>query len=171
MASSRRLIASQTLGSSAASVTFSSIPSTYKDLVLKVSARHTSPATFSTINVTFNGNTSNIYSLTMFRGNGSTVDSQNSSNTNPLAIGTGINAAASTANTFNNLEIYIPSYTASQNKPVSSVAVAETNDTLAYIRADAHLFRSTSAISTILIDANSFNFVSGSTFQLYGLAN
>ena len=39
MATTYTLITSQTLASSAASVTFSSIPSTYTDLVLRVSAR------------------------------------------------------------------------------------------------------------------------------------
>ena len=48
------LISSNVLGSSAASVTFSSIPATYTDLVLRVSARTDADDTSL---ITFNGTT------------------------------------------------------------------------------------------------------------------
>jgi len=171
MPSSRILIASNTLTGTAASVTFSSIPATYDDLVLSMSARSSTTPAQATINIIFNNNTSSLYSLTMIRGNGATADSQNSSGATEISFATSIPGAGATSNTFGNLELYIPSYRVSQNKPLSSFAAQETNATTAYIRADAALFRSTTAISEIKIDANTFNFVSGSSFWLYGIKN
>jgi hypothetical protein len=107
----------------------------------------------------------------MIRGNGATADSQNSSGATELSLATSIPGTAATSNTFGNMEIYIPSYTVSQNKPLSNFSVQETNATTAYIRSDAMLFRSTSAISSLTIDANTFNFAIGSSFYLYGIKN
>ena len=76
-------------------------------------------------------------------------------------------------NTFSNSEIYIPSYTANQNKAVSfignreynSSSSSETNATL------VGSYASTTAISSITITPPSGNFVSGSSFYLYGVKN
>jgi hypothetical protein len=166
------LISSNVLSSSAASVTFSSIPADYTDLVLKISARSSVSSAQNTINMKFNNLSTSIYSVISLRGNGATVDSQiYGPNATELSWATSIPAATSTSNTFNNMEIYIPSYTASQNKPVSAFIAQENNQTTAYIQTDASLFRSTNAITQIDIDANSYNFVSGSSFYLYGISN
>jgi hypothetical protein len=77
------------------------------------------------------------------------------------------------ANTFNSVEIYIPSYTASQNKPFNTFGVVENNSAAGgdtEIDAWANLYRDTAAISSIAINAY-VNFVSGSSFYLYGLAS
>ena len=171
MAATYTLISSNVLSSSQASITFSSIPATYTDLVLRISARSSTTPAQATINIVCNSNTSALYSLTFIRGNGATADSQNSSGATELSLATSIPGAAATANTFGSGEIYFPSYTVSQNKPISSFTAQETNATTAYIRADAMLFRSTTAISSIAIDANTYNFVSGSSFYLYGISN
>ena len=81
------------------------------------------------------------------------------------------NAATATNNTFANFEIYIPSYTAIQNKPSSAFGVAENNATSPiFIQVSAGLRSVTDAITSISL-VPSGNFVSGSSFYLYGIKN
>lgn len=170
MASSRYLITSTTLGSSAASVTFSSIPATYTDLVLRISARNDTDAG---IRLRFNGTSAAVNSRTYIMSDTTApFSSQNTSETYAI-FPQGSNVTSDTANTFSNTEIYIPSYTASQNKPMSGFQVKEYNSATngtAQITANANLWRDTTAISSIVIGGVG-NFVSGSTFTLYGLKN
>ena len=170
MANTYVLISSNTLTSTTATVTFSSIPATYTDLVLRISAR--GPESF--IYLKFNGDgTTTKYSSTYLRGNGSAASSSRSSNADVFPIYSGDNLDSYTANTFSNTEIYIPSYTASQNKPMSGFGVAETNASAAnYVGLNAGLYSSTTAISSIEINMGGVSaFVSGSSFYLYGIKN
>ena len=168
------LIASNTLSSSAASVTFSSIPNTYTDLVLKYSARQTGTSDVQdSIQIGVNGAPSGTsFSTTRLRGNGSAASSNRSSNSSNYNLEQGATAGGNVANTFAQGEIYIPSYTASQNKPASSFTAHEDNASLAYLRANASLWRSTSAITSLVLQLESGqNFISGSSFFLYGIKN
>jgi hypothetical protein len=165
------LISSNVLASSAASVTFSAIPSTYTDLVLKVSARTDQSATTTTMKVTLNNDTAGNYSVTELRtNNGSTVQSARDTAV-PYLNQYLINAATSTSNTFGSLELYIPSYTASQKKPIGVFFVRENNTTASDIYVDANLWQGTASVSSIELNGNSNNFVSGSSFYLYGISN
>ena len=176
MPSSRFLIASNTLGSSAASVTFSSIPATYKDLVLKISARSDRGLQQADLAFKFNSATANATDTSLY-GNGSTASSGRD------FIGSGgmyagaYPGSTATSDTFSNTEIYIPNYTASQNKPSSISAAAENNTaTVTYGSnwAVAGLWSNTAAITSITIyeaAGSPFNLVAGSTFWLYGIKN
>lgn len=175
MPSSRRLIASNTLGSAAASVTFSDIPGTYTDLVIKFSAR--SAANNSgygqSMDIRFNSDSANNYSATLLTGLGSSgSDSSRVSNQSKGFLRFAAGDAGQTSNTFSNGEIYIPSYTASANKAYSSFAVNEDNTTTARMSADAELWRNTASITSVYLALNdASNFVSGSSFFLYGISN
>lgn len=165
------LIASNTLSSSAASITFSSIPNTYTDLVLHTSMR--SIYSDTSFQIELNNDTNSIYSYTDIRGDGSAATSTRGSNNSNFFVRGLINRSAYTSNTFATSQIYIPSYTASQNKPVSMYGVAENNGTAAeFIVPIAGLFRSTAAISSIkLFQGGGDSLVSGSSFFLYGIKN
>lgn len=163
-------IASTTLTTSAASVTFSAIPQTYTDLVLRISVRTNSAAASSTLLMTFNNDTTSLYSNTGLRGTGSATSSARGSSAANIAFAQ-VNANTSASNTFTSREIYIPSYTASQNKPVSVDNAHEDNETLAYREVVAGLYRSTTAISELRVGFATIEFVSGSTFHLYGISN
>jgi hypothetical protein len=167
MPSTYTLISSNVLSSSAASVTFSAIPSTYTDLVLRVSGRTTvTGQATDNLELRFNG------SITRLRGNGSTASSSANSGVTVINGLTAFDAADATSNTFSSLEIYVPSYLASQNKPVSLFSAQEDNNATANIVATAGLWRDTTAISSIYIGSNSGgSFVSGSSFYLYGIKN
>jgi hypothetical protein len=165
-------IASQTLSTAAASVTFSSIPSTYTDLVLKASVRDDTSGTSEALARFWklSGDTGTTMSQTDLLGSGSAVSStRRTSQDDSLFV---IDRSGATSNTFSNTEIYIPSYTVSQNKPISIFSVDESNTTAAYMRVQALLWRNTGALSSFVIQAYSgTNFVSGSSFYLYGIKN
>ena len=168
------LISSNVLASSAASVTFSSIPATYTDLVLRVSARCTGGAGQVQLGIRFNSNSSAIYSDTSVRGYGAGFGSARVSGSTESYQYIYVPAGGATSNTFGNTEIYIPSYQVSQNKPFGTFSVAETNSSVAYMGVVASLFSNTSAITSLEISAqwtSAVDIASGSSFYLYGISN
>lgn len=173
MATTYTLISSNTVsGSTTTSVSFSSIPSTYTDLVLSISGRTDSANVEDGVNLRFNSNSATNYSETFIYGNGSTASSSRDSNQTYGYVYYSLDGADATASTFGNLEIYIPSYTVSQNKPISSFGVAESNATAVRMSAGAILWRNTATISSIQITPLSgSNFSANSTFYLYGIKN
>lgn len=156
------LIQSQTLGADAASVTFSSIPGTYKTLMLKACARGAS--TTAAITIQFNGSTSTFTTLYL-TGSGSAASSTTTSVGN---IGN-VPISTDTASTFGNLEIVIPNYAGAANKAYTVDVVTENNATAATAALWTGLWSTTSAITSITL-ANATNFLAGSTFTLYAIA-
>jgi len=177
MPSTYTLISSNVVTGTPTTVTFSSIPATYTDLVLRASLRTTNLSAVESLRVRFNGNTSGIYSLTkIYAGLGNPAGSDRGlgANSTERFIAAGADGANNTSNTFSSYELFIPSYTLSQNKPMSNHWVVEGNSTTDYwIAAQADLFRSTDAIDSIEIFARAggTNFVAGSSFYLYGIKN
>jgi hypothetical protein len=169
MPSSRQLISSSVLESAAATVTFSGIPSTYTDLVVRVSARSDSSSARVLV-MKINNTTGTSYSDTELIGDGASATSSRNSNNDGTNFGR-IPISTDTSNTFGSSEIYIPSYTASQNRAISGINVTENNGTTAYINASAQLYRSTTAVTQLDLYPNAGNFVSGSSFYLYGIKN
>lgn len=172
MANTFELIYATTVGSGGATdITFSTIPSTYTDLCLKISAR---------------GNYSDIYTEGKLRFNGAGSDVNLSSRT-ILGQGSGTPASFSnsylyagpwvgntaTSNTFANIEIYIPNYASTSiTKSMSIDAVGENNATGAYATLHAGLFNSTSAITSIqILPVQSANWMQYTTAYLYGVKN
>lgn len=155
-------------------ITFSSIPSTYTDLLLKISARtNTASPIFETIFLELNGVATATYSQTMIRGNSSTAASNtNSGQTRWNYLYT--SSSGATSNTFSNVEIYFPSYTSSLNKIVSSNSVSENNSSSAdqaSINSVSHLWSNTNVINQIKLTRSSTgDFIAGSRFDLYGIS-
>ena len=101
------LINSYTVGSGGtATVSFTSIPSTYTDLLLKVSARAINSIQTAEFHFAFNGSTTG-FTERLLSGSGSGV----SSGTYTLNYGGDVNGGGTTANTFGSIEMYIPNYT------------------------------------------------------------
>lgn len=163
------LISEITTSVSAASVTFSNVPTTgYTDLKIVLSARSTANGG-QNVNLTFNSTASG-YSDIILSGNGTAASSFSSGNTT-RGGSCAIPGADFTANTFGNGEIYIPSYNVSGiAKSFMSDSVTENNTSLSYIQMQATMWTGTGAVSTILIDLSGGSFVAGSTFSLYGIA-
>lgn len=174
MPSSRQLISSQVLTSTAASVTFSSIPSTFKDLVLRFSARASGSGNLAGLAIKFNGSTTNIYSNTNLFAYSSSGTSDQTTNASNIPQMDNITDGGGTANTFSSNELYIPNYTAAINKPTSLSSVVEKNTATNFewlVYTGAGLYRDTAAISSIALTTNAGSFVSGSSFYLYGIKN
>jgi len=174
MPSTYTLISSNVLSASAATVTFSSIPATYTDLVLRYSTRRGNAGSGpSNIFVTFNGSSSSDYSLTNLIALGTTtiLSTRESAVARFLSYATG---NSSTSNTFSSNEIYVPNYAGSTNKVASQYEVVENNSTTDFewgIAARAYLRSNTAAITSVTLDGNGNNFLSGSSFYLYGIKN
>jgi hypothetical protein len=170
MANTFELIASYTATGSVASIAFSSIPSTYTDLKVVISVR--GDASSGIFVCQFNGATTNLSSRVLYGINGNTTGSSSYSDENSL-WGYATNSG-STANTFNNAEIYIPNYASSNNKSVSIDAVNETNAADGRQIINAGLWSSSAAITSITLYSQTgsnvaSNFVQYSTAYLYGI--
>ena len=164
MANTFELIASSTVGSGgAASIDFTSIPSTFTDLCLVISARSTQANIANSCGISFNGSTTGFTSK-FIEGSGSSV----SSFTNNSIIGN-VQGTLSTANTFTSINVYIPNYAGSSNKSFSAETAAENNATTAYITLGAGLWSNTAAINQVTLTMS--NFVQYSTAYLYGVKN
>jgi hypothetical protein len=170
MASTYTLISSNVLSSSAASVTFSSIPATYTDLVLRYSGRMDA-GTNKILKIQIAGTDTSL-SYTSLIGNPSIPSALSDFGTGSSWAGY-TDGSTMTANSFSSGEIYISNYAStSAYKSFSAYGAAEQNATDARMMAVAGLYSSNSAISVIaLLDLSTANWVSGSSFYLYGIKN
>ena len=163
MAATYEPIATTTLGSNAASISFTSISGSYTDLVL-VSTAKVSIAEYLRLQVG-NGSvdTGSNYSATVLAGNGSSALSYRYSNITNMPIH--IQSALSTTEyniTITQLENYSNTTTYKTVINRSGLAASSTE-------ASVSLWRSTSAINTIKVYVENQNLASGSTFTLYGI--
>lgn len=169
------LISANTLGSTASTVTFSSIPQTYTDLVLKISAKNPDNVYNRLLRYTFNSNTSTVYSYTELNATGTTAPAATSASAQAQGTLGSICGSATTTQTniYGHLEVYIVNYTSSVSKSFFSTAVAENNDTVNnWLRLEANQSGGTSAVSSIQLFLDSgLLFSTGSSFYLYGIKN
>jgi hypothetical protein len=169
MANTYTLIASSTIGSGgAANIDFTSIPSTYTDLLVKVSARDSLAEIYGGCDIRFNNDSASNYTRRNVNGNGSATGSASQTTTSINSVESV--GSSATANTFSNTEIYIPNYTSSNQKSVSVDQVTENNGTTAYAKLTAGLWTGTAAINQITILPGT-SFVQYTTAYLYGIKN
>jgi hypothetical protein len=170
MATTMKLIAKHVLGSSAATLDLDNIPATYTDLLVLVSGRcDDSTASFGVENVLikFNNSTSD-FSVRILRNLDGSVSSLAGSGG---YIGDAPNANA-TANTFGSIEVYIPNYAGATNKSFSVTAMTESNGSVGFDMSHAitaGLWSNTAAITRVGFTVGSDNWVSFSSFYLYGI--
>ena len=163
-------ISTVTVGSGgASSIEFVGIPQGYTDLILKVSARDARAVVASSIVLQINGSTASSGTYRRIYGDGTSAFSDSDVSQTVVQSGhSDVNSA--TANTFGNVEIYIPNYAGSANKSFSSDGVAETNGTTTYMSMVAGLWANTSPITSIAVKpATAVNFLQYSTATLYGI--
>jgi len=169
MSNSYVLLEKVVVGSAgASSVTFSNIPQTgYTDLKVVISGRDSSSAGQSWDGYSFtirpNGLTTNITQRSLFANGSSAASYSDTSMFNVISMN------ADTANTFSNVEIYIPNYASSNAKSFSIDGVTENNATNSAIRLSAGLWNQTAAITSLQLNAYS-TWLANSTFYLYGVA-
>jgi hypothetical protein len=165
MATTYTLIEAKTLSTTTASITFTSIPQTYTDLLIKFSTRDNSGSYINNMNININSSSSNFSGRTIMKlGTGLSSGTE----TTNLAFSTGSTA---TASTFTNGEVYFPDYTSSSYKSYSADSGSENNAADNGMILEAGLWSNTAAITSITFAPTSASFVSGSTFYLYGIKN
>jgi hypothetical protein len=172
MANTMTLISSVTVGAGgASSIVFSSIPSTYTDLLIKVSARSTYASTTDSLGIYFNTVAADC-NYKNLAGNGTSATSGGGTAQTDIYVGE-FSAANSTTNTFGSCDIYIPNYTSSNQKTDSSDSAGENNATFGLVNLLGGLSTKTAAISTITVRSfgGSFNLAQYSTAYLYGIKN
>jgi hypothetical protein len=153
--------------------TLSSIPSTYTDLKLLISARH-SDTSIGDIAVRFNSDTGTNYSY--IEGYGQSTGTPSGGKGSGVARhNTIISGTGSTANTFNNVEINVLDYASTSRAKVSIVdAVLENmaSTTNTQMRIQGWSWNNTStAINSITIFSPTYNLLQNSTIYLYGISN
>jgi len=173
MANTMTLIASNTVGSGgSSSVVFSSIPSTYTDLLIKFSVRtdRNDGILFDNFSIAFNS-ISTGYSTKLLYGLSGSAASTNSGATSYTQY-LYASDTQSTANTFGNGEVYIPNYAGSNNKSMSIDSVSETNAANGALAGlAAGLMSNTAAITSITLAGVAQSFLQYSSFYLYGVKN
>tara|TARA_R110000803_G_scaffold64380_1_gene125368 strand:+ start:380 stop:880 length:501 start_codon:yes stop_codon:yes gene_type:complete len=159
------LIDSVTLGSSAASVTFSAIDQSFGDLVLVTSALGVGDVYPG---IRFNSDSSSTYSYVVMRGNGSTSSSSSSSTTNAGIITAFTWASGTNANLSS---VSIMDYAATDKHKSWLSRAGQANGGSGYgTEAIAGRWPQTSAITSIEVVGGGGTYAAGSTFHLYGIA-
>jgi hypothetical protein len=155
------LIQTQSLGTAAASITFTSIPQNGTDLVLLISGRTARGSEVDGIKLAFNGSSASFTAIRLF-GSGATPSSDQV-NGHPF-----FNGASTTSNTFGNTTIYIPNYTGSTNKSFLVDGAHENNSTTSFQGVSAGRWSNTAAITEIGVSSEvASNLQVGSTISLY----
>jgi hypothetical protein len=151
-------IASTTLGTAAASVTFSSIAGTYTDLILIVAGKDVT--SYAGAQLQFNGDTGNNYSQTILYGDGAAAQSIRGSNVAQMNIG-----LASNTGMPNNI-FQIMNYA---NSTTYKTALGRGNVTDQTLRIGVGLWRNTAAITSVTALVAGDQWATGATFSLYGI--
>lgn len=162
-------IQSYTLGSPQSSVTFSSIPSTYTDLIIIASIKADS-TTVATPSLRFNGDTATNYSGTWLYGIGSGSGSSSRAS-NATYIYTGDYAAGIESTNPSTIISHIMNYANTTTFKTVLSRHNQVNSSDGETGATVGLWRKTpEAINTILYTStNGANYATGSTFTLYGI--
>jgi len=162
------LLETQTLASSAASVTFSSIPADYKHLQIRALARSDRSSNASSIAITVNNDTSANYVMHRLYGNGSSVTSQAlTARSNILDNGATSNTWAT--GSFGASIIDILDYSNTNKNTTIRIFDGKTS-TENWVSLTSGLWLNTSAITEIdFVNALGNNWVSGSRFSLIGI--
>jgi hypothetical protein len=152
-------LATITLASTASSVTFGSIPTTYRDLVVVFSFKATAA---TEPRIRFNGDTGSNYSFVQLGGNGSSTLSNTGTTTGGWITP---NSALSTSNFDTTIIQIMDSSATDKQKTYLSRFSPDAN----YVNALAVRWANTSAITSINAYTTSNAFAIGSTFSLYGV--
>jgi hypothetical protein len=153
-------LATVTLASTDSEIVFSSIPATYRDLVLVTNFAES--AVTGNIELRYNSDTGSNYSQVFMAGrqyNSSTESSSGTFSLHYLNLG----SRPSGARSVNVLQIMDYSDTSKHKTTLGRV-----NNGTSDVQAYAYRWANTSAINTISIKPSATTFTTGSTFSLYG---
>lgn len=157
-------IATTTLGSAAASITFSSITSAYTDLrIVLVGLLDT--GTFSYVSLRLNGDTGTNYSTTYIQGTGSVAQTNRYTSQTSIFF-TGNLSLSTTIPILYEIDLF--SYANSTNKTILSRGSGDKNGSGIVDRA-VGLWRNTATVNSLTLLSSANNFATGTTATLYGI--
>lgn len=154
-------IATQTLGSAVASVTFSSISGTYTDLIVVFNGGET---VANGITIKINSDTGSNYSQTRLVGNGTTAASNRRTSITSVYLDDGITFDTNAGN--NNSIVHFMNYS---NSTTYKTWLQRSNNAGSGTIAGVGLWRNTSAITAIEFSISGSTMVVGTSFTLYGI--
>ena len=164
MATTYEAIATETLGSAANSITFSSIAASWTDLRIVWNYQSVSASNYPALQ--FNSDTALNYSYVSLYGTGSAAGSQDSTDMNRASL---VSYAAASTTQWQMQQIDIFSYAGSTYKTLLNKYSGDTNGG-GYVSNAVNLWRSTAAITTIkLFMSAGGNMPTGTTATLYGI--
>ena len=156
---------------SVSNITFSNIPSTYDDLRLLISVRRpgTTLAT-GMFNLQFNSDTTGSnYEGLYWENTGNMGTNVPRYRDQDRAVGW-INSATATSDVFSVIDVYIPNYaTTNRKKGWVADSITENNASTAYTGILGNVWKSTSAITSIILDTTSGDIAQHSSATLYGI--
>jgi len=167
-------IATATGTGSSGTITFSSIPSTYKHLQIRGITRNTNAATTSNaLRLNFNGDTSSSnYAFHTLNGDGSNANAAGSSGFSYTQTVGVVPQNSSTANLVGAVIIDVLDYgSTSKNKTVRILGGSDSNatDSTYKINLSSGLWIDTSAVNSISVVSASASWGTQATFALYGV--
>lgn len=164
-------ISESILTGTAASVTFSSIPTTYRSLQLHVLARNDAALTSLTGHIRFNGDTTAIYDTQQMAAFATTASAAEVINGTSGQIGD-VSAANAPAGAVSVMVVNIPWYanTSFWKSFISNAKLSNgTGSGTIFSKQWTGRWRNTAAINSVTVVPASNNFIAGSSFALYGL--
>jgi len=164
-------IATSTLSTATASITFSSIPATYTHLQIRCIGRTNGSGTSQNLNMTINNDQNTSYSLHQLSGDGTTASAygENVNRTNCVQV-VHITGSSSGASIFGAGIIDILDYTnTNKYRTVKTLRGQEQNGSDQSIGINTYLYTSTTAISRLDFSAGSGNLVQYTQIALYGI--
>jgi hypothetical protein len=163
-----QLVSTVTVGSGgAASIEFTGIAGTGKDLLLLTSLRNTRSEIQDNFYLRLNNNTGTNYNKRRLTGYNSAVQTSSETASDLFQVEVMIPGTLATSNTFGNHSVYITNYAGSANKSLSFDGVSENNATTAAPGIAAGSWSQTSAITSIQLLQFGGNFAEHSTASLY----
>ena len=166
MASTYEPIATTTGSGNPSSITFSSIPSTYTDLVIVMQVRSTG-SSYSQTRIRYNGDSGSNYSGTIILGNGSSASTYRETNATEMVVSYDA-LSTSTSNYFSPTIVNVMNY-ANTTTYKTLLARSSNATSSGNVMADVFLWRNTAAITSITISTATHTFDTGCTFTLYGI--
>lgn len=152
-----------------ATISFTSIPATYKHLQIRFIARVTDTDTANNQFVQFNSDTASNYSWHYLEGDGAAVATGGLANQSKMLAGR-VSAANATAGIMGVGFIDILDYANTNKYKTIRTLSGQDRNGAGVVRLDSGNWRSTNAITSIqLINSSSTNFTTDSQFALYGI--
>lgn len=148
-------------------ITFSSIPSTYKHLQIRLTGRATGAYNYASVYVRFNSDSGSNYSYHQLYTDGSSSGSS-AQTTTTYMVGQNLSAASSSANFFGVMIFDILEYANSNKfKTIKQIGGVDRNGS-GYVDFNSGHWRSTSTVSTITLTTDG-DFAQYSHIALYGI--